>query len=250
MRGPVACCWAVSLTRRSGPNLGINDTWSTVKSPRRRWARKVVLGVLLVPTRVVSGPGKVGVRGCGDLQPGACGVAYKPNFCTLTTAVQNIFVHRSMAEPMSIIAGISSVTSLADVSCSLAGSLYKTFRAIKDAPRTVQRLSKELERLHELLQDVDNLLQRYSTSLLVTEDGLSIDSVQSVLQECQAELESVQKLTATFEKQTSKVKNTTARFRWVVDERKIKQHCQMIEQLRQHLNTGLSLLSQYVESWN
>lgn len=155
-----------------------------------------------------------------------------------------------MAEPMSIIAGISAVTSLADVSCSLAGSLYKTFRAIKDAPRAVQRLSKELEQLHNLLQDVDNLLQRYSTSRLVTDDGLSIDSVQSVLQECQTELESVQKTAATFEKQPSKFKNTTARLRWVVDEGKIKQHCQTIEQLTQHLNTGLSVLSQYVESRN
>ena len=155
-----------------------------------------------------------------------------------------------MAEPMSIIAGISSVSSLADAGCSLAGSLYKTFRAIKNAPHSIQKLSKELKQLHDSLQDVDNLLQRYSTSPLVSEDGLSIDSVQSVLRECQTELESVQKTAATFETQPSKLKNTTARFRWVIDEGKIKQHCQTIEQLRQHLNTGLSVLSQYVKSWN
>lgn len=149
-----------------------------------------------------------------------------------------------MADPMSIIGGISAVSNLADAGCSLAGSLYKTFRAIKDAPRAVQRLSKQLEQLHNLLQDVDNLLRRYSTSLFVTEDGLSIDSVQSALQECQRELESVQKTAATFETQPSKLKNTTARFRWVVDERIIKQHCQTIEQLRGHVNTGLSVLSQ------
>ena len=158
------------------------------------------------------------------------------------------FVLRNMAEPMSIIASISAVAGLVDASCSLAGSLYKTFRVIKDAPRAVQKLSKELRSFHDLLQDVYNLLQRYSTSLLVTEDGLSIDSVQSVLQECQRELESVQKTAATFEKQPNKLKNTTARFRWVVDKRKIKQHCQTIEQLREHVNTGLSVLSQYVES--
>ena len=145
---------------------------------------------------------------------------------------------------MSIIAGISAVTSLADVSCSLAGSLYKTFRAIKDAPRAVQRLSKELEQLHKLLQDVDNLLQRYSTSLLVTEDGLSIDSVQSVLQKCQAELESVQKSAATFKPDPSKLKNAAARFKWVFDEPKFKQHCQNIEQLRRDVDIRLSLLSQ------
>ncbi len=155
-----------------------------------------------------------------------------------------------MAEPMSIIAGISSVTSLADVSCSLAGSLYKAFRAIKDAPRAVQRLSKELEQLHDVLQDVDNLLQRYSASLLVSEDGLSINSVQSVLQKCQRELESVQKTAATFKPDPSKLKNAAARFRWVFDEPKVKQHCQTIEQLRQDVDTGLSLLSQYVKDWN
>ena len=152
-----------------------------------------------------------------------------------------------MADPLSIIGSISAVSNLADASCSLAGSLYKTIRAIKDAPRAIKRLSKELEQLHGLLQDVENLLQRYSTSLLVTEDGLSTASVQSVLQECQRELESVQKTAATFEQQSSKSKNAAARFRWVFDERKIKQHCQTIEQLRQHINTGLSVLSQYVE---
>lgn len=149
-----------------------------------------------------------------------------------------------MADPLSIIAGISSVASLADVSCSLAGSLYRTFRAIKDAPRAIERLSKELEQLHDILLDVDNLLQRYSTSLLVTEDGLSTGSVQSVLQECQTELESVQKTAALFEKQPSKSRNAAARFRWVFDEPKIKQHCQTIEQLRRDVDTGLSLLSQ------
>ncbi len=154
-----------------------------------------------------------------------------------------------MAEPMSIIAGISSVTSLADVSCSLAGSLYKAFRAIKDAPHAIKRLSKELEQLDDVLQDVDKLLQRYSTSLIVSEDGLSIDSVQSVLQECQTELGQVQKIFATFKDQPGKLKNAAARFRWVVDEPKIKQHCQTVEQLRQHINTELSVLSQYVETW-
>ena len=149
-----------------------------------------------------------------------------------------------MAEPLSIIAGISSVASLADVSCSLAGSLYKTFRAIKDAPRAVQRLSDELEQLHVLLQHIDNLLQRYSTSLLVSEDGLSIDSVRSVLQQCKTELESVQRTTTTFEKQSSKFKNAAARFKWGFDEPKIKQHCQTIEQLRRDVDTELSLLSQ------
>ena len=155
-----------------------------------------------------------------------------------------------MAEPISIIAGISSVASLADTSCSLAGSLYKTFRTIKEAPRAVQRLSKELGKFHDLLQDVYNLLQRYSTSLLVTEDGLSIDSVQSVLKECQTELESVQRTTASFKPGSNRFRNAAARFAWVVDESKVKQHCQTIEQLRQHIDTGLSVLSQYVKTCN
>ena len=193
---------------------------------------------------------KVPRHGCADLQPDAYCVAYERVVCTLITAVQDISVLRNMAEPMSIIGGISAVSNLADAGCSLAGSLYKTFRAIKDAPRAIRRLSKELEQLHGSFQDVDNLLQRYSTSLLVTEDVLSIDSVQSVLQECQTELESVQKTAVTFERQPRKFKNAAARLRWVVDEGKIKQHCQTIEQLRQHINTGLSVLSQYVESSN
>ena len=151
---------------------------------------------------------------------------------------------------MSIIAGISAVSSIADASCTLAGSLYKTFRAIKDAPRAVQRLSNELEELHSLLQHVDNLVQRYSTSLLASEDGLSIDSVQSVLQKCRTELELVKKIAETSKRQPSKLKNAAARVKWVFDERKVEQHRQMIEQLRQHINTELVVLGQYVEPWN
>ena len=155
-----------------------------------------------------------------------------------------------MAEPMSIIAGISAVSNIADASCTLAGSLYKTFRAIKDAPRAVQRLSNELEELHVLLQHVDNLVQCYSTSLLASEDGLSIDSVRSVLQKCRTELEFVKKIAETSKRQPSKLKNAAARVKWVFDERKVEQHRQMSEQLRQHINTELVVLSQYVESCN
>ena len=151
---------------------------------------------------------------------------------------------------MSIIAGVSAVSNIADASCSLAGSLYKTFRAIKDAPRAVQRLSNELEELHILLQHVDNLVQRYSTSLLTSEDGLSIDPVQSVLQKCRTELEHVQKIAGTSKRQPSKLKNAAARVRWVFDEPIIEQHRQTIEQLREHVNTELVVLSQYVEHWS
>ena len=152
---------------------------------------------------------------------------------------------------MSIIGGISAVSNIADASCTLAGSLYKIFRAIKGAPRAVQRLSDELEGLHVLLQHVDNLVQRYSTSLLASEDGLSIDSVRTVLQKCRTELELVKKITETSKRQPSKLKNAAVRVKWVFDERKVEQHCQMIEQLRQHINTELVVLGQYVEpcSW-
>ena len=189
-------------------------------------------------------------HGCADLQPYAHGITYKRVVRTFVVAVQNIFVLRNMAEPISIIAGLSSVASLADASCALAGSLYKTFRTIKDAPRAIQRLSKELGKFHNLLQDVYELLQCYSTSLLVTEDGLSVDSVQSMLKECQTELESVQRTTASFKPGPNRFKNAAARFAWVVDESKVKQHCQTIEQLRQHIDTGLSVLSQYVKTFN
>ena len=155
-----------------------------------------------------------------------------------------------MAESISVIAGISAVAGLVDASCSLAGSLYKTFRAIKDAPRGVQILSNELEGLHILLQHVDSLVQRYSTSLLVSEDGLSIDTVRTVLQKCRTELQHVQKIAATSKRQPSKLKNAAARVGWVFDERIVEQHRQMIEQLRQHINTELVVLSQYVESCN
>ena len=50
-----------------------------------------------------------------------------------------------MGDPLSAVASAASIAGLAEVSCRLAGSLFKSFQAIKEAPRNIRRLSKELE---------------------------------------------------------------------------------------------------------
>lgn len=74
-----------------------------------------------------------------------------------------------MADPISAIAGAASIAGLADVSCRLAGSLYKSIQAVKEAPRSIKRLSKSLAKVHSLLQEVDHLVKRYSNSQSVVE---------------------------------------------------------------------------------
>ena len=71
-----------------------------------------------------------------------------------------------MAEPMSVFASVASVAGLADVRFRLAVSFYKSFRAVKDAPKSIQRPFEELERFHSLLLEVDTVTKSYSVSFL------------------------------------------------------------------------------------
>lgn len=112
---------------------------------------------------------------------------------------------------------------------------------MKEALRSIQRLSTELGRLHNLLKEADGLVKRYSTSLSVTKDGLCIDVLQSLLQECQAELAEIQKTTATFQKKPSKFKSVSKNVKWVLDEPKIKQHYELLEGLGRRIDTALSV---------
>lgn len=65
-----------------------------------------------------------------------------------------------MADPLSANASAASIAGLADVSCRLAGSVYKSSQAFKEAPRNLKRPSEELEQLHSLLQEVHSLVKR------------------------------------------------------------------------------------------
>lgn len=65
-----------------------------------------------------------------------------------------------MADPLSANASAAFIAGLADVTCHLASSVYKSSQAFKEAPRNTKRLSEELEQLHSLLQEVHSLVKR------------------------------------------------------------------------------------------
>ena len=48
-----------------------------------------------------------------------------------------------MADPLSAIASAASIAGLADVSCRLAGSLYRSFRAVKEDLGTLRGSQKD-----------------------------------------------------------------------------------------------------------
>lgn len=150
-----------------------------------------------------------------------------------------------MADPISAIAGAASIVGLADVSCRLAGSLYKSIQAVKKAPRDIKRLSKSLAQLHSLLQDVDNLVKRYSTSLSVAQNGVSIATVQSLLQDCKTELDEVEKATAPFRKDLGSWKDAAKRIKWVVEMREIDRHRQVVDELGRRIGVALSVVGRY-----
>ena len=150
-----------------------------------------------------------------------------------------------MAEPMSVVASVASIAGLADVSCRLAASLYQSFRAVKEAPKSIQRLSEELEHFHSLLQEVDRVAKSYSTSLSVTKDGMSINTLQSLLQECQTELVRVQKTVTTFQRKPNKFNNIANNLKWVHDEKTVEAHYRSLERLGRRVDTALSLTGRY-----
>lgn len=150
-----------------------------------------------------------------------------------------------MADPLSAIGGFASIAGLADVSCRLAGSLYKSIQAVKEAPRNIKRLSKSLAQLHSLLQEVDNLVKRYNKSPSVVENGLSIATVQSLLQDCKTELDQVEKATAPFQKDSGLWKDAAKRIKWVVAMREIDRHCQAVDELGRRIGVVLSVVGRY-----
>lgn len=146
-----------------------------------------------------------------------------------------------MAEVLAGIAGVASVAGLADVCCRLAATTYKSFRAIKDAPKSVENLTKRLGTLQNLLDEVNRLLDRYRTSLIVTEDGFSIQTLEALLKECRAELVKIENSTAAFGGMTGKLRDVRRSFKWIDAERKIERHCNSLEKLSGEFSTRLSI---------
>ena len=151
-----------------------------------------------------------------------------------------------MGDPLSAIASAASIVSLAEVSCRLAGSLFRSFQAIKEAPQNIRRLSNELEQLHCLLQEIDSLVKRHNSSQ--SENGLSIATVQSLLQDCKTELEEVEEITAPFRTDSSLLRDAAKRIRWVVGMREIDRHCQAVDALGRRLGVALSVFGRYGNS--
>ena len=148
-----------------------------------------------------------------------------------------------MGDPLSAIASAASIAGLAEVSCRLAGSLFKSFQAIKEAPRNIRRLSNELEQLHCLLQEIDNLVKRYNSSQF--ENGLSIATVQSLLQDCKKELDQVEKTTAPFRTDSSLLRDAAKRIRCVARMPEIDRHRQAVDALGRRLGIALSVFGRY-----
>ena len=148
-----------------------------------------------------------------------------------------------MVDPLSAIASAASIAGLAEVNCRLAGSLFKSFQAVKEAPQNIRRLSNELEQLHCLLKEIDNLVKRYNSSQF--ENGLSVATVQSLLQDCKTELDEVEETTAPFRTDSSLFRDAAKRIRWVVRMREIDRHCQAVDALGRRLGIALSVFGRY-----
>ena len=144
-----------------------------------------------------------------------------------------------MAEILIGITVFASIAGLTDVCCRLAGSLYRSTCAIKDASRSIRDLSERLSQLHTLLQDVDRLVKRYQTSALVLEEGYSTQAIRTSLDACHSELVNIEAFVAKFNIKEGKLDSLQRRAKWVLDERKLEQHCNTLEYLAGRITTAL-----------
>lgn len=151
-----------------------------------------------------------------------------------------------MAETIAIAANAAGIIGLADVACRLASTLYSFFAAVKNAPENVQNLVTELQLLQSVLADV----QKYVTRLDSTPSGVQLDisndCLHSVLRECQSKLEALRKTSMSVQDYNGDVRRFSRRLKWVLDEKKIKQHLAMVTRLKVDLLTAILVAGKYV----
>lgn len=146
-----------------------------------------------------------------------------------------------MAEILAGVTAFASIAGLADVCCRLAGSLYRSTCAIKDAPQSIRELSERLSQLHTLLEDVDRLINRYSTSSLVLEEGYSTQAIKAPLDACHSELVNIREFVAKFDSKVGKLNSLPRRAKWMLDEHKLEQHCNTLEHLAGRIGMALEV---------
>lgn len=91
-------------------------------------------------------------------------------------------------------------------------------------------------------------MKRYSTSIFITKDRLSVNALQSLLQDCQAEFFEIEKSSTTFQKKPGKFKAFANNVKRVLDERDIEQHPATLEGLGRRIDTALSVVGRYGNS--
>lgn len=100
-----------------------------------------------------------------------------------------------MADPVGLTASIIAIADLAYQSCK---TLYELLDGIRNAPKTVQRLNKDLSALQTLLKSIRSTMEESS------EDSFS-DGVKQCLEEATPALAGCEKTCDEFAKKISKI---------------------------------------------
>ena len=151
-----------------------------------------------------------------------------------------------MAEPISILGGVGSAITLAGTGCHTASQLYSFFRSVVEAPQCIQRLSKELRQTHSVLLIVESYMNQQKLTASVIREEVAIAQVEGLLRECNEELKTVQRVADSFGNHTKKVKEFARRIKWTVEERRIEQHCVILDRFNQRLMAAVLIVGKWV----
>lgn len=163
----------------------------------------------------------------------------------LPTKLAQVVNLRLMAETIAVAASAAGIISLADVACRLASTLFSFFGAVKNAPGNVQNLVKELQLLQFVLADVREYVTRLESTRGV-QLNISNDCLHSVLRECQSKLEALMNISMSVQDPNRDNGRVSRRLKWVLEEKKTKEHLAMVARLKLDLLIALLVAGKYV----
>jgi hypothetical protein len=145
---------------------------------------------------------------------------------------------------ISPVANCFAVVGLADVLVRLSVQASGIYERYRTSSKDAARLLKELKTLVDIVTEVRVYANDYKQSPYVLDDGLTqLPQLEETLQACKTEVEA---LIQSAEAATGSLidgwlKHVSRGLKWALDDGKVRESCQRIEQLKATLITILAL---------
>jgi type I site-specific restriction endonuclease len=148
-----------------------------------------------------------------------------------------------MADPLSTIAGVASLT---DVAVRLVHEVFKLIASLKHASADLEHLYDEAEGLRNILEEIRSLTQAYSGRMFQSSSDRTFTSIKKVLDACIKDLNKLQVLLGTkITESDSVVRHGVKIVKSVLNKQKIAEILLRLEAHKTSMSNALSLLGRY-----